>query len=140
MAVPALDIPCQDGAPGVAGPAGTVAGDWTGTAGVAHDVVDDRLAGLAFCNGHTCANTSFPCVLHRADDGTDVLVQHAVPHRDAREGTRPRRRDAQRATGPCPEVRADLAAEAVLGGTGYRWPEDADRLLRRSLIQPDDPT
>ena len=49
------------------------------TAGVAHDIVDDRLAGLEFCNGHTCANAGVPCVLHRADDGTDILVQQRYP-------------------------------------------------------------
>jgi hypothetical protein len=103
-------------------------------AGVAHDIVDDTLAGLEFCNAHTCANTAFPCVLYRADDGTDVLVQQRYPIEMLVRA--PGYFAAMLNVLPvyAQRVRADLAADTALGGTGYRWPEDADRLLRRSLL------
>ena len=104
------------------------------TAGVAHDIVDDRLAGLEFCNGHTCANAAFPCVLHRADDGTDVLVQQRYPIEMLVRAPDYFAAMLNVLPAYAQQVRADLAAETALGGTGYRWPGDVDRLLRRSLL------
>lgn len=91
------------------------------TAGVAHDIVDDRLAGLEFCNGHTCANAAFPCVLHRADDGTDILVQQRYPSRcsSGRPTTSPRCSTCSRPTpskcGPTWRPRRRSAARATAG-------------------------
>jgi hypothetical protein len=104
------------------------------TSGVLRDIVRDRLPVLEACNSRTSANPAYPCFLHDAEIGWDVLIQTSYPVQLLV--------DVPPFFGAClrsfsseaDRIRADFGDKG-LGGAPYCWAEDdVHRLLMRAAV------
>lgn len=104
------------------------------TAGVLKDVERDLLLVLEACNYRNQGNAAYLFLLHDADVGWDVLIQHSFPLQLLVDVPPFLQACLEPTTVVAAEAREEFREKGV-GGTAYAWnEEDAARLLSRSII------
>jgi hypothetical protein len=104
------------------------------SAGILRDVAQDRVRILDACNRLTRDNATFPCFLHDAEAGWDVLTSLRLPVGVFASNIAFLNLYLESQALVCENLRSDPDL-ASLGGAAYTWDEaDVNRLLTRSLL------
>ena len=102
--------------------------------GVLRDIRQDRMPALEACNRLTRDNSTFPCVLHDAEAGWDILLSQRLPISVFALDPDFLKTCLEAQLMIADSIREDLEIVS-LGGNRYRWnDDDVNRLLIRSLL------